>query len=420
MGMTLTQKILAEKAGKSEVHAGQLAELEVDLVLSNDIMTSVIADVLGKSNIKTLHDSDRVVIVLDHYTPCKDIKTAQLCSRARSFAVEHGIKNFYDVGRMGIEHALLPEKGYIRPGMLVIGADSHTCTYGALGAFSTGVGSTDAAAAMAAGKLWFQIPEAVKVVLSGSLQPGVSGKDVILELIGIIGVDGARYKSIEFTGEGISSLGMDDRFTVCNMAIEAGAKNGIFPVDDITNTYLKETVGKTFSTLQADEDAEYAYSVEINLDELVPVAAMPHLPSNVKKVCDTEDIIIQQVVIGSCTNGRIDDLRAAAEILRGRKVSENVRCLIIPATQKIYSDAIREGLVEVFVNSGCAVSTPTCGPCCGGHMGVLSDDEWAVSTTNRNFIGRMGPVTSKIILASPATAAASAICGRLTDPRRFL
>ena len=349
-------------------------------------------------------------------TPCKDIKSAQLCAACREFAKEHAITHFYDVGQMGIEHALLPEKGLTAPGEVIIGADSHTCTYGALGAFSTGVGSTDMAAGMATGLAWFKVPSAIKVTLTGRLGPYVSGKDVILHLIGMIGVDGALYQSLEFAGEGVAALEMDDRFTICNMAIEAGAKNGIFPVDGTTLDYLKDRVNRDFTVFEADPDAQYTREVAIDLSTLRPTVAFPHLPSNTKTVDEAAGKAIQQVVIGSCTNGRLKDLREAAAILRGRKVAPGVRCIVIPATQQIYLDAMAEGLVADFIQAGAVVSTPTCGPCLGGHMGVLADNEWAISTTNRNFVGRMGPTSSMIILASPAVAAASAVAGAVADP----
>ena len=416
MGMTMTQKILARAAGLPRVEAGQLIEGKLDLVLGNDITTPVAITEFKKAGLSAVFDRDKIAIVLDHSTPCKDIKSAQLCAACREFAKEHAITHFYDVGQMGIEHALLPEKGLAAPGEVIIGADSHTCTYGALGAFSTGVGSTDMAAGMATGLAWFKAPSAIRVNLAGRLGPYVSGKDVILHLIGMIGVDGALYQSLEFTGEGAASLEMDDRFTICNMAIEAGAKNGIFPVDNKTLDYLKGRVSRDFTAFEADPDAEYTREVTIDLSALRPTVAFPHLPSNTRTVDEAAGKPIQQVVIGSCTNGRLKDLREAAAILRGRKVAEGVRCIVIPATQQIYLDAMAEGLVADFIHAGAVVSTPTCGPCLGGHMGVLSDGEWAVSTTNRNFVGRMGPTSSRIILASPAVAAASAVTGVITDP----
>ncbi len=416
MGMTMTQKILARSAGLTSVEAGQLIEGKLDLVLGNDITTPVAITEFKKAGLSSVFDRDKIAIVLDHSTPCKDIKSAQLCAACRQFAKKHAITHFYDVGRMGIEHALLPEQGLTAPGEVIIGADSHTCTYGALGAFSTGVGSTDMAAGMATGLAWFKVPSAIKVNLVGKLGRYVTGKDVILHLIGMIGVDGALYQSLEFAGEGVASLEMDDRFTICNMAIEAGAKNGIFPVDDKTLDYLKGRVDRKFTAFEADPDAQYTREITIDLSALRPTVAFPHLPSNTKTVDEAAGKPIQQVVIGSCTNGRLKDLREAAGVLRGRKVADGVRCIVIPATQQIYLDAMAEGLVADFIQAGAVVSTPTCGPCLGGHMGVLSDGEWAVSTTNRNFVGRMGPTSSMIILASPAVAAASAVTGVLTDP----
>ena len=416
MGMTMTQKILARSAGLDSVTAGQLIEGKLDLVLGNDITTPVAITVFDKAGLTQVFDRDKIAIVLDHYTPCKDIKAAQLCASARNFAQRFQITHFYDVGDMGVEHALIPEKGLAAPGEVIIGADSHTCTYGALGAFSTGVGSTDMAAGMATGMAWFKVPTAIKVTLTGKLRPFVSGKDVILHLIGEIGVDGALYQSLEFTGDGVAELEMDDRFTICNMAIEAGAKNGIFPVDEKTRAYLQGRVTREWTAFEADPDAEYSREVVIDLSALQPTVALPHLPSNTKPVDQVAGTAIQQVVIGSCTNGRLKDLREAAAILKGKKVAKSVRCIVIPATQQIMLEAMQEGLIATFIEAGCAVSTPTCGPCLGGHMGVLADDEWAVATTNRNFVGRMGPVSSKIILASPAVAAASAITGVVTDP----
>ena len=416
MGMTMTQKILAHSAGLARVEAGQLIEGRLDLVLGNDITTPVAITEFNKAGLSSVFNKDKIAIVLDHSTPCKDIKSAQLCAVCRDFAKKHEISHFYDVGQMGIEHALLPEQGLAAPGEVMIGADSHTCTYGALGAFSTGVGSTDMAAGMATGLAWFKVPSAIKVNLLGKLGQYVSGKDVILHLIGMIGVDGALYQSLEFAGEGIASLEMDDRFTICNMAIEAGAKNGIFPVDDKTAAYLKGRVNREWKAFEADPDAQYTQEVTIDLSTLRPTVALPHLPSNTKAVDEAAGKPIQQVVIGSCTNGRLKDLREAAALIRGRKVADGVRCIVIPATQQIYLDAMEEGLVADFIRAGAVVSTSTCGPCLGGHMGVLSDDEWAISTTNRNFVGRMGPPSSMIFLASPAVAAASAVTGVVTDP----
>ena len=417
MGMTMTQKILARHAGLDNVVPGQLIEAKVDMVLGNDITTPVAITEFEKAGFTQVFDKEKISIVLDHYTPCKDIKSAQLCMQARNFARKHEIVNFFDVGQMGVEHALLPEKGLCAPGEIIVGADSHTCTYGALGAFSTGIGSTDMAAAMATGLLWFKVPAAIKVTLKGKLQPHVSGKDVILHLIGTIGVDGALYHSLEFTGEGVSSLTMDDRFTIANMAIEAGGKNGIFPVDEKTMEYINGRVNRPCEAFEADPDAEYVSEVVIDLDTLEPTVAMPHLPENTKVVSEVAGLHIDQVVIGSCTNGRIQDLRIAAAIMKGRKVADNVRCVVIPATQDIMLQAMNEGLIEIFIKAGAAVSTPTCGPCLGGHMGVMAQGERSVSTTNRNFVGRMGHTTSEIILASPAVAAASAIAGCVADPR---
>ena len=419
MGMTMTQKILAKHAGLASVEAGQLIEAKLDMVLGNDITTPVAITEFNKAGLTRIFDKDKISIVLDHSTPCKDIKSAQLCAQAREFARRFDITNFYDVGQMGVEHALLPEKGLVAPGEAVIGADSHTCTYGALGAFSTGVGSTDMAAGMATGLAWFKVPSAIKVTLKGKFQPYVSGKDVMLHLIGEIGVDGALYKSLEFGGEGVKELAMDDRFTISNMAIEAGGKNGIFPVDDVTRAYLNGRVTREWEAFEPDPDAVYEREVVIDLDQLRPTVALPHLPSHPRTVDQVEGMPIQQVVIGSCTNGRLKDIGEAAEILKGRKVAKGVRCIVFPATQQIMLDAMKAGYIQALVEAGCAVSTPTCGPCLGGHMGVLSDGERAISTTNRNFVGRMGPVSSEIILSSPAVAAASAVTGCVTDPAKL-
>ncbi len=416
MAMTMTQKILAAHAGLPQVKAGDLIEAKLDLVLGNDITTPVAITAFDRAGFTRVFDREKIAIVLDHSTPCKDIKSAQLCHEAREFAKRFSIKNFFDVGEVGIEHALLPEKGLVAPGELVIGADSHTCTYGALGAFSTGVGSTDMAAGMAMGENWFKVPEAIRVELTGALRGYASGKDVILHLIGMIGVDGALYQSLEFTGPGVASLSMDDRFTIANMAIEAGAKNGIFPVDEKTRAYMKGRTDRPWQTFDADPDAEYARTVTIDLSTLEPTVSLPHLPSNTRRISEVKGMPIQQAVIGSCTNGRIEDLRAAAAILEGRHVATGVRCIVIPATQAIYLQAMHEGLVDTFITAGCAVSTPTCGPCLGGHMGVMCAGERAVSTTNRNFVGRMGHTSSEVVLASPAVAAASAVAGCLADP----
>ncbi|MCD8367888.1 MAG: 3-isopropylmalate dehydratase large subunit [Clostridiales bacterium] len=416
MGMTMTQKILAAHAGLSSVTPGQLIEAKLDLVHGNDVTAPVAIGVLEEYGIRQVYDKDKIVIVLDHYTPCKDIKAAQLCKAARDFAHAQGLTHFYDVGEMGVEHALIPEKGLVVPGDLTIGADSHTCTYGALGAFSTGVGSTDMAAGMASGLNWFKVPSAIKVTLTGKFKPFVSGKDVMLHLIGEIGVDGALYKSLEFTGPAMGELTMDDRFTIANMAIEAGAKNGIFPVDDKTLDYLKGRTDRQPVIYEADPDAEYEREVVINLDELDSTVAMPFLPGNAKRVQEVKGIKLDQVVIGSCTNGRISDMRAAAAILKGRKVAPGIRCIVLPATQEIIRQMIQEGIYMDLLEAGCAISTPTCGPCLGGHMGCMCEGEVAVSTTNRNFVGRMGHVDSKVILASPTVAAASAVMGVLADP----
>lgn len=416
MGMTMTQKILAAHAGLDSVKAGDLIEAKLDLVLGNDVTTPVAVDVFEAAGFDRVFDPEKICIVLDHYTPCKDIKSAELCAKARSFAKRFGISHLYDTGAAGIEHALLPEQGLVGPGDCVIGADSHTCTYGALGAFSTGVGSTDMAAGMAAGENWFKVPAAIRVELTGSLRPWVSGKDVILHLIGRIGVDGALYKSLEFTGPGVAALSMDDRFTIANMAIEAGAKNGIFPVDEATLAYVKDRFPRPVQVYEADPDAVYESTVAIDLDALEPTVSLPHLPSNTKTVSEVKGLPIDQVVIGSCTNGRISDLRAAAAILKGRHVAPGLRCIVIPATQAVYLQCMEEGLLRAFIEAGCAVSTPTCGPCLGGHMGVMSAGERAVATTNRNFVGRMGHVQSEVILANPAVAAASAVKGCVADP----
>lgn len=416
MGMTMTQKILAHAAGLDKVTAGQLIECRLDLVQGNDVTTPVAVEEFEKNGFTEVFDRNKISIMLDHYTPCKDIASAKLCVTARDFARKHNIKHFYDVGKVGIEHALNPELGLCAPGEVIIGADSHTCTYGAVGAFSTGVGSTDMAAGMATGISWFKVPSAIKVILKGRFRPYVSGKDVILHLIGLIGVDGALYKSLEFTGDGVEALDMDDRFTICNMAIEAGAKNGIFPVDAKCLEYVDAHVDRPYQVFEADEDAEYESVVEIDLDTLKSTVSMPHLPSNTRLVNEVVGLPIDQVVIGSCTNGRIKDMREAAEIIKGRKVADGIRCIVIPATQEIYMQCIKEGLAEIFIEAGAVVSTPTCGPCLGGHMGCMAPGERAVSTTNRNFVGRMGHVTSEVILASPAVAAASAVKGCVADP----
>ncbi len=417
MGMTLTQKILAAHAGLQTVEAGQLIEAELDLALANDITAPVAIAELEKIGGHVKHP-DKIALVMDHFAPNKDIASACQVKCTRDFAAREKINAFFDVGRMGIEHALLPEQGLVGAGDCVIGADSHTCTYGALGAFSTGVGSTDLAAAMLTGKCWFKVPAAVNFSLKGTLPPFVTGKDLILHIIGQIGVDGALYRSMEFSGEGVAALSMDDRFTVCNMAIEAGAKNGVFPVDEQTLAYMKDRFRRPVKIYEADGDAVYEKTIEINLNALQPTVAFPHLPENAKTAW--EEIKIDQVVIGSCTNGRLADLRQAAEVLRGRHVANGVRCIVIPATQQIYLQALREGLLETFIKAGAVVSTPTCGPCLGGHMGILADGERCVSTTNRNFVGRMGHITSEIYLASPYTAAASAVAGRLVTAKEIM
>ena len=419
MGMTQTQKILAAHAGLAEVKAGQLINAKLDIVLGNDITTPVAINEFEKAGFNGVFDKEHIAIVLDHFVPNKDIKSATQSKQCREFANKYDILNFYDVGQMGIEHALLPEKGIVTAGDCIIGADSHTCTYGALGAFSTGVGSTDMAAGMVTGKAWFKVPSAIKVVITGKKAPCISGKDVVLHLIGEIGVDGALYKSLEFTGDGIKELSMDDRLCISNMAIECGAKNGIFPVDDITLEYVKGRSERPYEVYEADEDAEYDSVVTIDLSTLAPTVACPHLPENTKTVDELSDVKIDQVVIGSCTNGRIEDMRTAAEIIKGKKIADGVRCIVIPATQSVYLQCIKEGIAEAFVEAGAIVSTPTCGPCLGGHMGILAAGEVAVSTSNRNFVGRMGHVDSKIYLASPAVAAASAIKGYIADPREI-
>ena len=416
MGMTMTQKILAAHAGLERVQAGELIEVGLDMVLGNDVTAPVAIKELSKFKDSKVFDKDKIALVPDHFTPNKDIKSAENCKCMRDYAISNDITNYFEVGCMGIEHALLPEKGVVTAGDCIIGADSHTCTYGALGAFSTGVGSTDMAAGMVTGKAWFKVPSAIKFVLTGKMKKWVSGKDVILHIIGKIGVDGALYKSMEFTGEGIKNLTMDDRFTIANMAIEAGAKNGIFPVDEFTLEYIKEHSTKPYKVYEADEDAVYDEVIEVNLSELEPTVAFPHLPENTRTIGETGNIKIDQVVIGSCTNGRISDIRIAAEVMKGRKIAPGIRAIVIPATQDIYLTALKEGLITTFVQAGCIVSTPTCGPCLGGHMGVLAAGERAISTTNRNFVGRMGHVESEVYLASPAVAAASAVIGKISSP----
>lgn len=419
MGMTMTQKILASHAGLDTVVAGQLINAKLDMVLGNDVTSPVAINEMNKFGIDKVFDKTRISLVMDHFTPNKDIQSAQNCKQVREFAAKNDILHYYDVGNMGIEHALLPEQGIVTCGDCIIGADSHTCTYGALGAFSTGVGSTDMAAGMATGMAWFKVPSAIKVVVTGSKPKYVSGKDVVLHLIGEIGVDGALYKSLEFVGDGIKNLSMDDRLTIANMAIECGAKNGIFPVDEVTLEYVNGRSQREYKVFEADADAEYDSVIEIDLNTLRPTVAFPHLPENTKTIDEVGEIKIDQVVIGSCTNGRMQDMREAAEILKGKKVAKGVRVIVIPATQQIYLNCIKEGLAEIFVNAGAIVSTPTCGPCLGGHMGILAKDERAVSTSNRNFVGRMGHTESEIYLASPAVAAASAIKGYIANPEEI-
>ena len=416
MGMTMTQKILAAHAGLDEVRPGQLIEAPLDLTLANDVTAPIALKVLRDNGLNSVFDRERVCLVMDHFVPNKDIKSAENCKLCRDFAHAHDLVNFFDVGAMGIEHALLPEQGLVTAGDVVIGADSHTCTYGALGAFSTGVGSTDIAFGMYTGRSWFRVPSAVRFNLTGQLSPWVSGKDVILWIIGRIGVDGALYQSMEFAGPGVTALSMDDRFTICNMAIEAGAKNGIFPVDDATRAYLSGRAKRPAVEYVADDDA-YERTIDVDLGALEPTVAVPHLPENARPARELADVPLDQCVIGSCTNGRITDMRIAAKVLAGRRVNPNVRTIVIPATQDVYLQCVREGLVETFVNAGAVVSTPTCGPCLGGHMGVLAAGERAIATTNRNFVGRMGHVESEVYLASPAVAAASAVTGHITDPR---
>lgn len=416
MGMTMTQKILAAHAGLDSVVAGQLIEAKLDMVLGNDVTSPVAINEMGKFGKDSVFDKTRISLVMDHFTPNKDIQSAENCKQVREFAKKHSILHYYDVGNMGIEHALLPEKGIVTCGDCIIGADSHTCTYGALGAFSTGVGSTDMAAGMISGKAWFKVPSAIKVVITGDKPKYISGKDVILNIIGRIGVDGALYKSLEFTGDGIKNLSMDDRLCIANMAIECGAKNGIFPVDDVTLEYVNGRSLRDYKVFEADEDAEYDEEIVVDLSALKSTVAFPHLPENTKTIDEVPEIKIDQVVIGSCTNGRMEDMRTAASIIKGHKIANGVRVIIIPATQQIYLNCIKEGLTEIFVEAGAIVSTPTCGPCLGGHMGILAKGERAVSTSNRNFVGRMGHTESEIYLASPAVAAASAVKGYIADP----
>lgn len=416
MGMTMTQKIFAHAAGVAEVQAGALVNLPLDIALGNDITTPVAIDEFERFGFDSVFDKDKICIVLDHFTPNKDIQSANMSARSRAFAKKYNITHFYDVGKVGVEHALLPEKGIVKAGQVIIGADSHTCTYGALGAFSTGVGSTDLCAGMKSGYCWFKVPSAISFVLTGSLPPYVSGKDVILHIIGLIGVDGALYRSMEFSGEGVAALSMDDRFTIANMAIEAGAKNGIFPVDAATKAYMAEHNAGDYTVFAPDADAVYDTVIEIDLSTILPTVSLPHLPENARTVRELPKTSIDQVVIGSCTNGRISDLAKAAAVLQGRQVAAGVRVLIIPATQDIYLEALRAGYLETFMLSGCVISPPTCGPCLGGYMGILAAGERCVSTTNRNFVGRMGDVSSEIYLASPETAAASAVLGYIGTP----
>lgn len=417
MGMTMTQKILAAHAGLDSVSAGQLIEADLDLVLGNDITSPVAIHEINKMKVEGVFNKDKIALVMDHFAPNKDIKSAEHCKCVREFACKNEITNYFDVGKMGIEHALLPEQGLTVAGDVIIGADSHTCTYGALGAFSTGVGSTDMAAGMATGKAWFKVPSAIKFNIVGKPAEWICGKDVILHIIGMIGVDGALYKSMEFVGDGLKYLSMDDRFTIANMAIEAGGKNGIFPVDDLTREYMKEHSKRPFTEYEADSDAEYDEEYTIDLSTLKSTVSFPHLPDNTRTIDEVGDVKIDQVVIGSCTNGRMDDLRIAAKILEGKKVADGIRVIVIPATQKIYLQAMEEGLLKTFIEAGAIVSTPTCGPCLGGYMGVLAEGERCVSTTNRNFVGRMGHVDSEVYLASPAVAAASAITGKISGPK---
>ena len=417
MGMTMTQKILAVHAGLESVTAGQLISAKLDIVLGNDITTPVAVNEFNKAGFDKVFDKDRIAIVLDHFVPNKDIKAAEQSKQCRNFACSHCVSHFYDVGKMGIEHALLPEQGIVTAGDCIIGADSHTCTYGALGAFSTGVGSTDMAAGMATGTAWFKVPSAIKFNLTGNLPANCSGKDVILTIIGMIGVDGALYKSMEFTGEGAHTLSMDDRLCICNMAIEAGAKNGIFPVDDVTMNYLKDRSEREPVIYEADADAEYEQTIEIDLSAIVPTVACPHLPENTHPASELGEIKIDQVVIGSCTNGRMEDMTVAYHILKGKKIADGVRCIIIPGTMQILRECVEKGYYTAFIDAGAVVSTPTCGPCLGGYMGILAAGERCIATTNRNFVGRMGHVDSEVYLASPATAAASALTGYITDPK---
>lgn len=416
MGMTMTEKIIAHHVGVKSVRADELVMAKLDIVLGNDITSPLAIKEFERAGFENVFDSEKIALVMDHFVPCKDIKSAMQVKVCREFAKKHNIKHYYDVGKMGIEHALLPEQGIVKAGDMIIGADSHTCTYGALGAFATGVGSTDMAVAMATGESWFKVPRAIKFNLIGKLNPYVSGKDVILYIIGLIGVDGARYCSMEFCGDGVASLSMDDRFTIANMAIEAGAKNGIFPVDDKTIEYMSGRVNGEYKVFDADSDAKYIKTYDIDLSKIEPIVAFPHLPENTKMYSEWGNVKIDQVVIGSCTNGRYSDLQKASEILKGRKIHDDVRCIVIPATQDVYKQCLTNGIIDIFIDAGCVVSTSTCGPCLGGYMGILAEGERCVATTNRNFIGRMGHVTSEIYLASPEVAAASAVLGKLASP----
>ncbi len=420
MAMTMTQKILAAHAGLDKVEAGQLIRCKLDMVLGNDVTTPVAINEFERAGFSGVFNTEKISMVMDHFTPNKDIKSAAHTKQCRDFAGKMKIKNYFDVGDMGIEHALLPEKGLVASGECIIGADSHTCTYGALGAFSTGVGSTDMAAGMATGEAWFKVPSAIKFNLTGKLNRYVMGKDVILHIIGMIGVDGALYKSMEFSGDGLKNLSMDDRLSMANMAIEAGAKNGIFAVDEVTKAYQADKVDRDYTVYEADPDAPYDAVYDIDLSTIKPTVAFPHLPENTKTIDEVGDVKIDQVVIGSCTNGRMEDLEMAADIIKGKRVCEGVRCIVIPATQKIYLEAMKKGLLEIFISAGCAVSTPTCGPCLGGHMGILAKGERAVATTNRNFVGRMGHPESEVYLASPAVAAASAVTGKISSPEEVM
>ena len=420
MGMTMTQKIMAAHAGLEEVHAGELIRAKVDMVLANDITGSSLVDYYEENGFDHVFDNEKIALVMDHFVPNKDIKSAEQCMACRSFAKRFGITHWYDVGEMGVEHALLPEKGLVAAGELILGADSHTCTYGALGAFSTGIGTTDLTASVASGETWFKVPSAIRFVLKGKKPAHISGKDIILHIIGMIGVDGALYKSMEFTGEGVASLSMEDRFTICNMAIEAGGKNGIFPVDDAAKAYMEGRVDRPYKIYEADPDAEYEATYEIDLESLEQTVAFPHLPENthtVSEIAAMEPIKIDQVVIGSCTNGRMQDMRQAAEVLKGKHIAPDVRAIIVPATQAIVKQCIKEGLVDIFIDAGCSFNTPSCGPCMGGHMGILGPGERCVSTTNRNFVGRMGHVDSEIYLASPIVAAESALTGCISGTK---